>query len=152
MQAIATVLAQAAHKLTACGLRTEHTLIPRFAGYRAVTGKAQSDVYCLECQLGPAHNNPEYTAYAVAQLFDPVYPSLALITMVERRNKDGLVNSTPPVYNRQIDQAFSYTFLPTMHTAFNELDPTEQNRGLLVQSYNARITPADLVPASLATV
>jgi hypothetical protein len=149
---ISTVFEETARRLTAANLPTHCYMIPDCPHYGSITGRPHTDVYCLECQLGPAHHKPGFTAYAVAQVFDPAFPNLALIFMVERDDLTGAPHSTIPTYNPQIDHAFSYTFLPIIHTAFNVLDQTGKQNGLLVQSYNARITLSDLPQAGKATV
>jgi hypothetical protein len=149
---ITTVFEDTARHLTDLNLPSHHYVIEGYSGYQSITGQPQTDVYCLEACLGPAHEKPGYMAYAVAQVFDPAHPNMALLLMVERQDGTGALHHTAPTYNRHIDRAFSYCFLPTMHTAFNILDPSGQQKGLLVQSYNARITWGDLVPASKATV
>ncbi len=135
------------------GLPTEWYVLPNYAGYAAVTGGESVDVYCLEALLGVSHLKPDHKTYAVLQAFDTRYPNLGLITLVERRISDGAPNTTSqPVYNHRIDNKYSYTFLPAMHTALNALDPTGHGKSLLVQSYHARITVGDLPQAIVATV
>jgi hypothetical protein len=134
------------------GLPAQHYLIPGYTGYESINCVPSTNVYCLEVRLGAAHQKPNYSTYAVAQIVDFQHPNLALITLIERHDHSGELATSVPVYNRVIDHAFSYHFLPTMHTAFNVLDPTAQNCSLLVQLYNARITLPDLPPASVATV
>lgn len=135
------------------GLQTEWYILPKYTGYAAVTDGVPVDVYCLEALLGESHLKPDHKTYAVLQAFDNRYPNLGLIAIVERRISDGAPNtSSQPVYNHRIDNKYSYTFLPIIHTALNELDPTGQGKSLLVQSYHARITLGDLPQATVATV
>lgn len=140
-------------RLNQQGVPTEWYVLQGYTGYAAVSGGAAVDVYCLEAFLGESHLKPDHKTYAVLQAFDTRYPNLGLITLVERRNSDGAPNLTSqPVYNHRIDNKFSYTFLPIMHVALNQLDPAGQQKSLLVQSYHARITLGDLPQATVATV
>ncbi len=146
-------IVQTAQKLTDLGVDSTSYILPDYDGYAPAIDASCSDIYCVEAFLGPSHNKKNYKSYAIAQIFDPRYPNLAFVTMVERREADGAPNlSEPPAYNPAIDRAFSNIFLPVMHSAFNELDPTGQNRSLLVQSYNARITLSDLPIATVVTL
>jgi hypothetical protein len=149
--AAASVMQNAASRLIDSGLPSQWYMIPAYTGYGALTAGRPTDVYCLEAHLGEAHGKPEYDAYAVAQLFLPNYPSLALITLVECRKADRQPGLGQPVYSAALDKKFSRVFLRTMHTAFNALDPTRQGRGLLVQAYHAKITLGDLVGAGINT-
>src|SRR5438309_341598 len=121
MQKWVTCLEDTCQKLSALGLQSRHYVINTSDAYLPVT-QCTADIYCLESCLGEAHNAPDYQCYAIAQLFDPNYPNLALVALVERHRKDGTPGKTQPTYNRQIDHAFSYLWLPTMYTAFNPLD------------------------------
>jgi len=106
----------------------------------------------LEACLGVSHHAPGYRSYAVAQTFDPNYPNMALVMVIARRISDGaLAPMSRVVYSPKLDNAFSYTVLPILHAAFNCVDPTANHRSLLVQSYNARLTWSDLIPATVAT-
>jgi len=145
-------LGQAAAQLKAVGLEAEHYVIPDFSGYQAVTGSARNDVHCLEVRLGPACQMPGYTAYAVAQAFDPAYPSMALVTMIERKDADGTIGTRVPIYNPAVDGPYSNHFMVTMHSALNVLDPTGQGKGQLVQSYHTRLTWSDLVYSSVLSI
>lgn len=140
-------------QLSSAGLPSEWYILPNYLHYAPVTGSAAVDVVCLEALLGVSHLKPDHCTYAMMQVFDVRYPNLGLIALVERRVSDGAPNTTEqPVYNHPIDKKFSYTFLPIMHSALNALDPAQQNKSLLVQSYHARITFADLPQATVATV
>ena len=129
-------------------LNGEWYVIPSFNGYSSVTKTPTTDVYCMEVYLGPSHDKPGYDAYAVVQAFLPKYPSLSLILMVERKQTDGSPSSGPIYYNPQVDRRFT-NVLVTMHSALNPLDPTGQNRSLLVQSFHASLTLSDLILASI---
>lgn len=146
-------IVQTAQKLNDLGVESISYTLPDYDGFAPAIAAPCSNIYCVESFLGHSHNKKNYKSYAVAQIFDPRYPNLALITMVERRDEDGAPNlDEAPAYNPAIDNVFSNIFLPVMHSAFNELDPTGQNRSLLVQSYNARITLSDLPQATLVTI
>jgi hypothetical protein len=140
-----------ANLLSNSGLPSQWYVVPAYTGYGALTGERPTDVYCLEAHLGEAHRKPEYDAYAVAQLFLPNYPSLALITLVECRKEDRLPGVEQPIYSAALDRKFSRVFLRTMHTAFNALDPTGQGHSLLVQVYHAKITLGDVFGAGINT-
>ena len=148
---ITDVFQRASDNLTEVGLPTQHYVIPDFDGYEPVIGSAKTDVYCLEARLGPTHNRPGYSSYAVAQVFHPRYPSMALVLMISRHDIDGTLDGIQPAYNPSLDKSFSYIFLPNMYTAFNSLDLSGQNKGLLVQSYAARITLSDIPQAAIAS-
>lgn len=148
---IQSLMSQAAIHLTADGLPSEWYMLPNCSGYAPVTGEPTTDVYCLEARLGPTHQRPGYSSYAVAQIFHPHYPSMVLILMISRRDEDGALDPVPPVYNPGLDKVFSSIFLRQMQTAFNSLDPGGQNKGLLVQSYQASITLSDIPQATIAS-
>lgn len=149
---IQTVMSQAATRLTQAGLSTETYVIPNSSAYAAITEVPEAPVYCLEARLGPTHNRPGYSSYGVAQIFHPRYPSMALILMISRRDSDGTLDDELPVYNPGIDKAFSSVFLPFMHSAFNSLDPTGRQKGILVQDYSAHMTLPDLPQATLLSI
>lgn len=146
------ILEQTANQLRASGLSAEHYCIPSFSGYSPVMQVPQTDVYCLEARLGPTYQRAGYSSYAAAQIFDPEYPSMALILMISRQDEDNSLDSVQPVYTPGLDKAFSDVFLPLMHTAFNSLDPTGGNKGQLVQAYNARMTLSDFPQATVLSV
>src|SRR5258708_7998960 len=145
-------LSEAVQQLDSQGLRSAWYLLPGMTAFTTITGSKSDNVYCLEAYLGPCHARPDYDSYAVAELFHPRYQSMALIFMRERRRSDGQHSEDMPTYNIKIDNRFSRMFLPVMHTAFNKLDPTGKQRGLLVQSYNAKLTLGDFPQATIMTV
>lgn len=148
----ATIFEHTTQRLYDQDMPAEWYVLPGYTGYAGLTN-TPVDVYCLEALLGVSHQRPDHKTYALLQAFDPRYPHLGLVAMVERRDSDGAPNTTTqPVYNHAIDKRFSYTFLPAAHVALNPLDPTNQNKSLLVQSYHARITLGDLPQATVATV
>lgn len=151
-QKIVETFRQVSESLTASGLSTRDYMIPDFTGYSSVTGTETTDVYCLESLLGPTHNHPGYLSYAVAQVFHPQYPNMALVLMISRNDQDGTLDSIQPAYNPRLDKPFSRVFLRLMQTAFNSLDVTGQGKGVLVQSYNARVTLSDVPHATIASI
>ncbi len=133
------------------GLPGDSYTVPAFEGYRALTG-GPVDVHCLVVSLGPSPANPSYDSYAVAQSFLPGFPSIALVFLVELRRVDRRPNPERPVFNIRTDGRFARLFLKKMHTALNPLDLSGGNRGLLVQSYNASMTLADLLQSTLLSL
>src|SRR5258708_36025091 len=143
----AQVFDQVVATFAASGLSSEWYVIHAFEGYKDLTEGA-TDVYCLEVCLGQATGKPEYDTYAVAQTFAANYPSLALVFLVDLRRSDRKPSPTPAKLSVEIDKQFSCFFLPVMFKGLNVLDPTGQQRGLLVQSYHSEMTLADLLQAS----
>lgn len=134
-------------KLNDHGLTSRWYVVPDFDGYVSLAGQS-TDVHCIEVLLGQAHGKSDYDTYAMAQCFLADYPSVALTFVIDRRRSDGEPGSDPPTLDLALDEKFSRLFLTTMNTAFNDLDPTGQKRGLLVQSYHSKIVLADFIRAS----
>jgi hypothetical protein len=130
------------------GLSAEWYVIPDFEGFAPVVGGQPIDVHCVEVYLGPSPTRPGYGSYAVVQTFLPDYPSLGITFLTELRDSDRLPSTEPAKFSIEVDKKFSTIFLPVLFTAFNELDPTGQQRGVLVQSYNSELTLGDFVQAS----
>jgi hypothetical protein len=139
---------QAVQRLQQLGLSATWYVIDHFTGFASITNRPAVTVSCLEVCLGPSHAKPDYDAYAVAQTFHPDYPNMALIFLIERHRETGTLNPDPATFSVEIDRKYSRIFLPLMHTAFNQGDPSGQGRGLLVQSYHSQMTLGDLVQAS----
>ncbi|GAB4530582.1 MAG: hypothetical protein OHK0046_51250 [Anaerolineae bacterium] len=134
------VFEAAAHELQRLGLKARWYVCP--AGYGM-----ELPVHTLEARLGPSEV-AGYAMYGVAQVFSPEYPSLAVVYVIERHEENGSIGTHQPTFNVENDKHFSRVFLPRLFTAFNPLDPTGQQRGVLVQLYNARLSAADLIGAS----
>ncbi len=138
-------------RLNAKGIPSEWNVIPSFEGFNSVTRDRATDVYSVEAHLGPSPNHPGYSSYAVTQTFCPDYPNMALVFLTDLRDGDKKPRVEPATFNIEIDRKFSTIVLPLLFTGFNDLDPTRQRRGLLVQSYNSDLTLGDLFLASLYT-
>src|SRR5262249_53065912 len=87
----------------------------------------------------------DYDAYLLAQTFHPRYPSLAILTMVERHRQTKEPSQEAAIYSVVIDHKFSGVLIPIMNSAFNDLDPTGQERSQHIQEYHAKMTYGDLV-------
>lgn len=121
------------------GLDTNFYVIPDYDGYASVMEVPRTDVYTLESRIGRAYNRPGYSMYGVAQVFDARYPSNALILLINRRDADNAPIAEPGRYNPGVDRGFAYKFFPLMNTAFNRLDPSGQNKGVLIQTFTASL-------------
>jgi hypothetical protein len=132
-------------------LPTTSYVIPAFEGFSAFTG-GKTDVYCLETRLGASAKHTGYSTYAVAQSFSSSYPSLILTFVVDLRDSDKKPSSDLAKIDRRIDGKLSTIFLPAIFTMFNELDPSGNNRGLVVQSYHSEMAFGDLIHGSVYTI
>jgi hypothetical protein len=133
------------------GVSSEYYCIPAYEYYSLLTDNRPVDIHCLEAYLGPSPGKPGYSSYAVVQTFLPQHPAIALTLLTELRDADKQPSAEASKFNIEIDKKFSMIFLPTVYSAFNELDPTGQNRSLLVQSYLSEMTVSDFVQASVYT-
>ncbi|MCC2280860.1 hypothetical protein LKL35_36665 [Streptomyces sp. ET3-23] len=88
---------------------------------RASTG----EVFGLTARLGPAHRRPGWSTHAILEVFDPHYPHLGMVTVLDRRNSDGLpsADSRSPVYTFNIDRRCVLRFLPVARAALASLHP-----------------------------
>jgi hypothetical protein len=136
-------------RLSALGLPAQSYTIPAYTGYSKLTDDKATEVRCVEAYLGAAQGKPGYDAYGVVQTFLPEYPNLALVLLIDRRQSDGALSPDFPTFSIEVDRKFSLGFLPIVYTAFNDLDPTGKNCGLLVQSYQSQVGLADLIQAGM---
>jgi hypothetical protein len=141
---------QAATDALARRLPTRSYIIHNYDGYFAFTG-ASTTVYCIESRLGASISRAGYSTYAFAQCFSPDYPSLVLTFVADLQDSDRQP-CLPAHIDRRIDTPLSTIFLPVLFKAFNDLDPTGQGRGLIVQSYYSSMSLGDLVHGSLYTL
>ncbi len=139
-----SILDRLAGRLSAAGLPAEWYTIPAYQGFAALTGGMGVDVHCIEARLGSAPGYAGYSSYAVAHIFLPGYPTLALTSLVELSDVDRRPGSRPAKFGPTVDRKFSAKFLPAMFSGLNDLDPSGGGRGVLVQSYNAEMTTSDL--------
>jgi hypothetical protein len=146
------VKSQLASTLNARGLPTSAYIFPAFDGYASLTNGLPVDVFSVQSLLGTSANDPCYHTCAIAQTFLPAYPTLALTAVVDVHAKDGYPSTKQAKLTIEIDRKLSTLFLPTLFNAFNALDPTGQNRCVLVQSYNSELSPLDLILASKYTL
>jgi hypothetical protein len=147
--AVGKALGAAADRLSHLEARVERYAVSE-CGYAPFTGGVPSDVFSLEARMGPAHRKPGFSMRALFQVFDPGQPNLALLRVVEQRDRDGLPTEDHrvPVYNPQLDRALSGVFVPVVNSALNGLDPGGGNRSLHVGVYHGRVAPSDLLTAS----
>jgi len=146
------VKSQLASKLSAEGLPTQAYTFPEFDGFASLTDGLPVDVFCVQSELGISANDPSFRTCAIAQTFLPAYPTLALTAVVDVHTTDGHPATRQAKLTVDTDRKLSTIFLPTLYTAFNALDPTGQQRGVLVQSYNSELSPLDLILASKYTL
>jgi hypothetical protein len=137
-----------ANRLNTQGIVSECYTIPAYEHYGSLTDNRPADVNCLEAYLGPSPSHPGYSSYAIVQTFLPRYPSIALTLLKELRDTDKAPHPEPSKFSIEVDKKFSTIFLPTVYSAFNSLDPSGQNRSLLVQSYLSELTLSDFLQAS----
>lgn len=142
------VFERLATRFNGLGLTSKWYTVPAFDGFASLGLKHPTDVYCLEAYLGPSPTRKGYSSYAVVQTFLSDYPSLGLTFLAELRDTDRQPSTEPAKFSIEVDKKFSTIFLPVLFTAFNELDPTGQQRGVLVQSYNSEMTISDFIQAS----
>jgi hypothetical protein len=138
-------------QLEKAGLKTTWYTIPNMYGYESQKQNRLSETFCLEAHLGPSYIEG-FETYAVAQLFSAAYPSLAVTFLIERRKANNSLSTHLPIFNAKNDKAFSGIFLPAMYKAFNHLDPSGGQRGLLVQLYNGKMSLGDFIQASVYTI
>jgi hypothetical protein len=140
-----------AARLRAEGLRAESWVVPAFDGLRAYNGGSASDAHGLTLDLGPSAGARERSTYALAISPLRAHPNLALTFLVSLSEADCAPCPAPAVFDLSVDRAFSTIFLPTLFTELPALDPTGLNRGVIVQSYDARLAPSDLLHAAVYT-
>src|SRR3954451_19614528 len=104
---LASILNQTVAHFNGLGLPSQWYVIVAFQGFDPVNDGSPTDIYCLEADLGPAPGKPDYNSYAVAQVFSPKYPSMALIFMIERRRSDGEPSGDLAVFGVDVDEKFS---------------------------------------------
>jgi hypothetical protein len=99
----------------------------------------------LEVRLGPAHRKPGWSTHAVLELPDPAVPNLGLITVLDRRDDDGLPCAGPrdPVLTIGLDARFVRRFIHASRTTLSGLDPTGGSRSVAVIRNPGRTTLAD---------
>ncbi|MCA9909764.1 MAG: hypothetical protein KC519_14000, partial [Anaerolineae bacterium] len=131
-QAVLDAVESAARQLEAAGHETRRYVIPKSDSYASVT-HSTADIYGLEMRLGPAANQTGVSAWGVAHLPDPEWRNLCFMTMIEREDATGKPLLTrSPVYNVTVDQALDFIFLPTLFTAWRDLDPRGKGQGIVV--------------------
>ncbi|MCL4249397.1 MAG: hypothetical protein KJ065_14720 [Anaerolineae bacterium] len=151
-QAVMDAVESAARQLEAKGHEIRYYVIPNSDSYASVTSAA-ADIYGLEMRLGPAANQEGVSAWGVAQLPDPEWRNLCFMTMIEREDATGRPLLTrSPVYNVTVDQALDFVFLPTLFTAWRDLDPRGKRQGVVVQAYQAAMTLSNLPNATRASL
>jgi hypothetical protein len=133
------------------GLTTSWYTIPSSIGYERLTHELLEKIYCLEVQLG-ASEVDGYITYAVAQLFSASYPTMVVTFLVERRVSDRMLASHLPIFTARNDKVFSGIFLPIIYKAFNHLDPSGGQRGVLVQLYHGKMSLSDLLQGLVYTI
>lgn len=141
-------LSQLCDRLQASGLPATAYTLADCDGYAALDAAA-TVVHCVEALLGPSPGCPGYSTYALAQLPFPAYPNLALTCLVSLRDGDRQPNPAPAKFSVAIDSKFSTLFLPAAFSAFNALDPSGQQRSLLVGSYSSEMLASDFWHASI---
>ncbi|MEU8570053.1 hypothetical protein AB0C51_17165 [Streptomyces pathocidini] len=119
------------------------------AGLSAEHYRSAPDILTLEARLGPAHRKPGHSVHAVLQVFDPRWPNLSLMRVLERRDGDGrpTEESRVPVYSRGLDAALSLRFVPVVNSLLNPFDPLGREESLCVGCYQGRIAPSDALRA-----
>jgi hypothetical protein len=132
------------------GFQAEYYSIPNYSGYSVVLNKNKDTVYCLEVKLGDSIVSG-FTTYAVAQIFDSSFPTMLLVLAVDKSTDGQELGKHLPCYTRSMDKFYSAKFIPFMHTAFNELDPTGKKKGILIQSYYSKMTLGNLLAATIYT-
>ncbi|TDD80918.1 hypothetical protein [Actinomadura rubrisoli] len=143
---VETALATTAKELSAHDPRLEHFYVPD-GGYAPLTAGTGSEVLSLRARIAPAHRRPGYTVWAIFQVFDPGQPNLALLRMVEQRDRDGVPDQNPrrPLYNMDIDRRLCRVFMPVFNRALNDLDSTGRGQSLYVTCFHGRLTKTNLI-------
>lgn len=134
------------------GIQAEVYVMRGYDGYRAVTGRNTSDVYCLEANLGRAKYKEGLELHAMLQVFDPKHPNLSLMA-VYLRDHDGALAGDVAVLDKNTDRKLSLLFIPAAYRAFNMLDPSGKNKSQVVQRYaHISIALEEFLPALYYTV
>ncbi|WP_030202547.1 hypothetical protein [Streptomyces sp. NRRL S-87] len=146
-------LTAAAKDLSSLDAHVEHYRVPD-GGYAAWTGQRGSEAFSLEARLGPAHRNPGHSMWGILQVFDHRQPNLALVRFLERRDSDGLPDTSPgrPHYSVPIDNRLCRMFLPLCNRALNGLDPSKRARSQHVDCFPGRITLGNAFQSPLLAV
>lgn len=140
-----------ASRLRAEGLHAESWVVPAFYGFHAYNAGSAADAHGLTVDLGPSAGSRGRHTYALALSPLRAHPNLAITFLVSLEDADQAPSPAPAVFDLAVDRAFSTIILPILFTELPALDPTGLGRGVIVQSYDARLAPSDLLHAAVYT-
>ncbi|MFI6211384.1 hypothetical protein ACIBCD_05265 [Nocardia brasiliensis] len=136
-EAVGTSLAKAAASTALTGMSAE--------SYRLEFGDCT--LFGLGVRLGSAHRMPGWSTYAHLQVIDPDQPNLAILTILDRRDSDGvpLAGRRRPVYTPRLDYRLVRRFIPAARLALAELDPAGRFRSVVIERAPGRATILDIL-------
>ncbi|MEO0596169.1 MAG: hypothetical protein AAF126_08685, partial [Chloroflexota bacterium] len=130
--------------LEANGLEAEWVRIESYDGLAPLGDAFAGEQYQVKVRLGESHIDG-YEAWGIVTVVSPeTYPSLAHIQIVELSKDGQQIAPHLPIFTPEVDRNYAAVLLPLMHKALNSLDPSGKEKGLLIQSYNNKMTLATM--------
>jgi hypothetical protein len=127
----------------------EWYVMPQFNGFAALTGET-ADVYCLELDIGPIPQHPNWHLFGMVQSFSRRYPNLSLATLAVLDQATGEPQDYPMIFGLLNDWKFTAITLPLLQRAFGPLDPKGKGRSQMVERYtNSRLPLVNFLPTTI---